>query len=124
MGATKAKNLEAKKWQYPYKFNEDGGMYDIIHCPLLTEKTCRLIEEYNTYTFLIDRRANKPMIRAAIATIFGVKVKKCNTLIPTAKYTYKYGRIIGRKSVYKKAYVELEEGYSIDLFPDDPEAVA
>jgi len=106
---------------YQYQFEEDGGMYDIIKYPLLTEKACMLMEEYNTYTFLVDRRANKPQIRAAVETVFGVKVKKCNTLIPMAKFTREFGRKIGRKSVYKKAYCELEEGYSIDLFPDDPE---
>ncbi|CAE8700743.1 unnamed protein product [Polarella glacialis] len=107
----------AKEW----KFDEDGGMYDIIKYPLLTEKSCRLIEKFNTYTFLVDRRANKPQIRAAIETIFAVKVLKCNTLIPPAKYTLKFGRKLGRKSVFKKVYARLKEGDMIDLFPDDPE---
>ncbi|CAE7315407.1 rplW [Symbiodinium natans] len=72
---------------------------------------------------MVDRRANKPQIRAAIETIFGVKVIKCNTLIPFARYTVAFGVKIGRKSLYKKAYVQVKEGDSIDLFPDDPEAV-
>lgn len=117
------KNIESRKSMKEHKFDEDGGMYDIIKYPLLTEKACRLLEKYNTYTFLVDRRANKPQIRAAIETIFGVKVLKCNTLIPTSSYTVAFGQKIGRKSLYKKAYVQLKEGDSIDLFPDDPEAI-
>mmetsp|Transcript_126840 Transcript_126840/g.353209 ORF Transcript_126840/g.353209 Transcript_126840/m.353209 type:complete len:206 (-) Transcript_126840:112-729(-) len=113
--------IQARKGGVEHKFDEDGGMYDIIKYPLLTEKACRLIEEFNTYTFLVDRRANKPQIRAAIETIFNVKVLKCNTAIPPAKYTIKFGRKVGRKSVFKKAMCRLKEGYSIDLFPDDPE---
>merc|ERR1712060_330091 len=113
-------NIKAKESFQEHQFDEDGGMYDIIKYPLLSEKSCRLIEEANTYTFLVDRRANKPQIRAAIETIFNVKVKKCNTMIPAATYTVRYGRKIGRKSVYKKAYVRLHSNYSIDLFPDDP----
>merc|ERR1712217_986100 len=113
--------ISAKKNSKEHQFDEDGGMYDIIKYPVLTEKACRLIEEFNTYTFLVDRRANKPQIRAAVATIFGVKVLKCNTVIPPARYTLKFGVKIGRKSVYKKAMCRLKEGYSIDLFPDDPE---
>mmetsp|Transcript_49903 Transcript_49903/g.154187 ORF Transcript_49903/g.154187 Transcript_49903/m.154187 type:complete len:202 (-) Transcript_49903:21-626(-) len=114
-------DIKARANSKEHQFDEDGGMYDIIKYPLLTEKACRLIEEHNTYTFLVDRRANKPQIRAAIETIFNVKVKKCNTCIPPAKYTIKFGRKVGRKSVYKKAMLRLKDGFSIDLFPDDPE---
>merc|ERR1719499_1561277 len=117
------RNIETRARRTEHIFDEDGGMYDIIKYPILTERACRLIEEFNTYSFLVDRRANKPQIRAAIETIFNVKVKKCNTLIPPAKYQVRFGIKIGRKSVYKKAMCRLEEGYSIDLFPDDPEKV-
>merc|ERR1719162_787006 len=119
----KPKNVKAQTGMKEYKFDEDGGLYDIIKYPLLTEKACRLIEEHNTYTFRVDRRANKPQIRAAIETIFDVQVEKCNTLIPLAKYTVKFGKKIGRKSLYKKVYCRLKPGYSIDLFPDDPDAL-
>mmetsp|Transcript_41990 Transcript_41990/g.130139 ORF Transcript_41990/g.130139 Transcript_41990/m.130139 type:complete len:212 (+) Transcript_41990:85-720(+) len=115
------KNIKSKQGAKEYKFDEDGGMYDIIQYPLLTEKACRLIEEFNTYTFMVDRRANKPQIRAAIETIFNVKVVKCNTYIPAARYKVMYGRKVGRKSVFKRAMCRLKEGDSIELFPDDPE---
>merc|ERR1712187_475603 len=114
-------NIKSRRGSTVHNFDEDGGMYDIIKYPVLTEKACRLIEEFNTYTFLVDRRANKPQIRAAVETIFNVKVKKCNTCIPPAKYTIKFGIKVGRKSVYKKAMCRLQEGFAIDLFPDDPE---
>eukprot|EP00929_Paragymnodinium_shiwhaense_P096869 TRINITY_DN58605_c0_g1_i1.p1 TRINITY_DN58605_c0_g1~~TRINITY_DN58605_c0_g1_i1.p1 ORF type:complete len:219 (-),score=48.24 TRINITY_DN58605_c0_g1_i1:94-693(-) len=114
-------DLASRQNSKVYEFDEDGGMYDIIKYPLLTEKACRLIEEENTYAFMVDRRANKPQIRAAVETIFGVKVKKIQTLIPKAKYTIQMGKKVGRKSVFKKAYLRLEDGFSIDLFPDDPE---
>eukprot|EP00933_Yihiella_yeosuensis_P013829 TRINITY_DN12634_c2_g1_i1.p1 TRINITY_DN12634_c2_g1~~TRINITY_DN12634_c2_g1_i1.p1 ORF type:complete len:202 (-),score=40.30 TRINITY_DN12634_c2_g1_i1:148-753(-) len=104
-----------------YKFDEDGGLYDIIKWPLLTQKACELLEKQNTYTFMVDRRANKPQIRAAIETIFNVKVRKVNTLIPSARYVTVNGMKIGRKAVYKKSYVRLEAGEYIDLFPDDPD---
>mmetsp|Transcript_11255 Transcript_11255/g.25198 ORF Transcript_11255/g.25198 Transcript_11255/m.25198 type:complete len:195 (-) Transcript_11255:46-630(-) len=123
VGLTSPPNMKSREGAKEYKFDEDGGMYDIIKYPLLTEKACRLLEDYNTYTFLVDRKANKPQIRAAVETIFGVKVKKINTLIPWATYTKRFGRKVGRKSVYKKAYLRLEDGDSIDLFPDDPEQV-
>eukprot|EP00931_Biecheleriopsis_adriatica_P057061 TRINITY_DN3383_c0_g1_i1.p2 TRINITY_DN3383_c0_g1~~TRINITY_DN3383_c0_g1_i1.p2 ORF type:complete len:219 (+),score=46.58 TRINITY_DN3383_c0_g1_i1:63-659(+) len=117
------KNIKARFTSEQYHFDEDGGMYDIIKYPLLSQKACRLLEEQNVYTFLVDRRANKPQIRAAVETIFGVKVNKVNTLIPHSKYTVRFGTPVGRKALHKKAYVFVKEGDSIDLFPDDPDAM-
>jgi LSU ribosomal protein L23P len=58
--------------------SEVGG---IIIRPLLTEKTLRLIEENNTLTFIVDRRATKHQIRETVEKMLGVKVEKVNTLI-------------------------------------------
>jgi len=70
----------------------------IIIRPLLTEKTLRLIEENNTLTFIVDRRATKHQIREAVEKMLGVKVEKVNTLItPRGE---------------KKAYVKLAKEYS------------
>jgi large subunit ribosomal protein L23 len=69
----------------------------IIIRPLLTEKTLRLIEENNTLTFIVDRRATKHRIREAVEKMLGVKVEKVNTLItPRGE---------------KKAYVKLAKEY-------------
>ena len=70
----------------------------IIIRPLLTEKTLRLIEENNTLTFIVDRRATKHQIREAVEKMLRVKVEKVNTLItPRGE---------------KKAYVKLAKEYS------------
>lgn len=72
--------------------------HSVIIRPLLTEKTLRLIEEANTLTFIVDRRANKQQIREEVERMFGVKVEKVNTLItPRGE---------------KKAYVKLKKEYS------------
>ncbi len=66
--------------------------------PLQTEKAIRLIEEHNTLTFIVDRKATKHDIKRAVEKLFDVKVAKVNTLItPRGE---------------KKAYVKLAEGYS------------
>eukprot|EP00441_Pelagodinium_beii_P040606 CAMPEP_0197647714 /NCGR_PEP_ID=MMETSP1338-20131121/26260_1 /TAXON_ID=43686 ORGANISM="Pelagodinium beii, Strain RCC1491" /NCGR_SAMPLE_ID=MMETSP1338 /ASSEMBLY_ACC=CAM_ASM_000754 /LENGTH=191 /DNA_ID=CAMNT_0043221571 /DNA_START=68 /DNA_END=643 /DNA_ORIENTATION=+ len=106
-----------------HQFDEEHGMYDIIRFPLLSEKACQLLEQHNVYTFMVDRRANKPQIRAAVETIWNVEVQKCNTVIPPARYTKRYGMKIGRKTVYKKAFCKIKDGQTIDLFPDDPEQI-
>lgn len=53
----------------------------IIKSVLTTEKAVRLIETSNTLTIIVDRKATKADIKKAIEQIFGVKVKKVNTVI-------------------------------------------
>ena len=55
--------------------------YDVIKRPLVTENTFDLIEDQNKLTFIVDRRANKYVIRNAIEELYKVKVVKINTLI-------------------------------------------
>ncbi len=95
-------------------------LYEVIKRPILTEKAVKLQETRNCYVFEVDRRANKTLIKQAVEKIFNVKVKKVNTAIIPGKRRVRYTRagkpIYGRKRPYKKAYVYLEPGYSIDFF--------
>ncbi len=72
--------------------------WTILIRPVQSEKALRLIEETNTLTFIVDRRATKPEIKRAVEKAFNVKVEKVNTLITP------HGE--------KKAYVKLAKGYS------------
>ena len=62
-------------------------------------------------------KASKPEIKAAIESLFEVKVTSVNTIRPPRKKR-RVGRFIGHKPLYKRAIVTLEEGDSITLFPD------
>ncbi len=42
---------------------------DIIIAPVISEKSIAMIEKSNTYTFKVDKRANKVEIRKAIEEI-------------------------------------------------------
>ncbi len=92
--------------------------HEIIKRPILTEKSTQLQEKYNRYVFEVDMRANKLQIKDAIEKLFGVRVKKVNTLIVPGKRRVRYTRrgiIKGKKKPYKKAIVTLAEGDTIDL---------
>ncbi len=67
------------------------------------------------HVFSVDKRANKIEIKDAIEKIFGVKVAKVRTLITTGKKVKRMGRIAGKRSSIKKAYVQLKEG-TIELY--------
>ncbi|MDE0240258.1 MAG: 50S ribosomal protein L23 [bacterium] len=87
--------------------------YDIIHRPVITEKSMRGAE-WNQVTFQVDRRATKKEIRQAVETIFGVTVKAVNTMNQTGKVKRFRGRL-GRRNAVKKAVVTLAEGERIDV---------
>jgi large subunit ribosomal protein L23 len=87
---------------------------NLIKRPIITEKTTRLMEQ-NKYCFIVDPRANKTQIKAAVEEIFKVKVKAVNTLNLLGKVK-KMGRYEGRRPSWKRAIVTLEKGSRIEFF--------
>ncbi|MEE8131789.1 MAG: 50S ribosomal protein L23 [Candidatus Paceibacterota bacterium] len=81
----------------------------------ITEKATGL-SNLRQYSFIIDRKANKPEIKKAIEQIYGVKVISVNVINIKGK-PRRMGRTLGRTSSYKKAIVTLREGQKIDVMP-------
>jgi large subunit ribosomal protein L23 len=89
---------------------------DLIVKPIVTEKATLLMEQ-NKYVFDVTPKATKPEIKAAIESLFEVKVVKVNT-IRSPRRKRRVGKFIGFKPQYKRAIVTLGEGNSITLFPE------
>ena len=90
----------------------DEKALSIIHKPLLTEKSTNL-NQFNQYTFIVDKKSNSNDIQLAIEKIFKVKVTKVNTAIIRGKLKSFKGNL-GYKKDIKKAIVTLAEGNTID----------
>ena len=90
---------------------------EIIKYPIITDKATRLLEN-NQYSFIVDRYSDKITIKAAIESLFKVKVIKINTCRLPRKQK-RVGKYIGWKPHYKKAIVTLSEGDVINLFTDN-----
>jgi large subunit ribosomal protein L23 len=91
----------------------------IIQRPIVTEKGTTLKESMNRYVFRVDVNANKRQIKKAVETMFSVRVTDVRTAIYRGKNSVvmnRSGRFEGYKSNWKKAYVTLAQGDSIDLF--------
>ncbi|MDY0133414.1 MAG: 50S ribosomal protein L23 [Acholeplasmatales bacterium] len=89
--------------------------YDKVFAPVITEKSTKLIQSSNTYTFKVDKGLNKIEIKKAIEEIFDVNVLRVNTM--NVKPTFKrVGQHEGFTKGYKKAMVTIAEGQSIDAF--------
>ena len=89
--------------------------FEIIKTVRLTEKGTRQGENYNQYTVVADRRANKTQIRHAVQELFKVKVIKINTLNVAGKFRRQRSPAAGQAPDWKKAIVTLKEGDKITL---------
>lgn len=87
--------------------------YDVILSPVITEKAT-MGQENNQVTFRVAMTASKPEIKSAVEELFGVKVKKVNTLRQEGKIK-RFRGVLGKRAEYKKAMVTLEDGHSIDV---------
>lgn len=86
----------------------------ILIRPLMTEKSMRQKEEENTVAFRVRPDANKVEIRAAVESVFNVKVASVRTASFEGKLK-RMGRHEGRRPSFKKAIVKLAPGHKIDL---------
>ena len=92
---------------------------EVLVKPIVTEKSNKLTDTRKTYAFRVDRRANKLEVKKAVQDFYGVTVIDVNTVVVPAKAKSKFtkaGFISGRKPSYKKAYVKVAEGETIDLY--------
>ena len=85
---------------------------NIIIAPVITEKS-ESFKENNVYVFKVAKKANKTQIKKEIEKAFGVKVVNVNTVNAVQKKR-RVGRYTGLSTAYKKAYVKLAEGSSIE----------
>ncbi|MBE9126782.1 MULTISPECIES: 50S ribosomal protein L23 [unclassified Coleofasciculus] len=92
------------------------NLADLVIRPIVTEKATILLED-NKYVFDVVPKATKPQIKAAIESLFEVKVVSVNTQRSPRKKR-RVGRFVGYKPQYKRAIVTLAAGDSITLFPE------
>ena len=92
------------------------SLYDVINKPLITESSMLALDE-KKYTFEVDGRAHKLLIKQAVEAAFeGVKVASVNTVNvkPKAK---RVGKYTGYTNKVKKAIVTLTaDSKNIEIF--------
>lgn len=91
------------------------NLYDVIQRPLISEKSAALTEAMNVYGFEVQKAASKTDVKAAVETLFKVKVLAVRTMIVHGD-TRTVGRFTSKRANWKKALVTLEKGQKIELF--------
>ncbi|MDF0605730.1 50S ribosomal protein L23 [Neisseriaceae bacterium TC5R-5] len=89
-------------------------LLQIILAPIVSEKSTLLSEKYQQIVLRVASNATKPEIKAAVEMLFNVKVGGVSTVKVKGKVK-RFGRSMGRRSDWKKAYVRLADGQEVDL---------
>ena len=92
----------------------DSKDYKVVLEPFITEKAAFVGNDGSVVVLKVATRASKVEIREAVERIFKVGVDS----IRTANYLGKFKRTargIGQKPKFKKAYVTLKKGQTIDF---------
>lgn len=86
----------------------------VLLAPIESEKSVRAADRDNRFVFKVQRRANKRQIKQAVELMFKVEVDSVQTLNNKGKLK-RFGRTMGKRSDWKKAYVKLKPGFDIQF---------
>ena len=92
---------------------------EIMIKPIVTEKATKLSEKLNCYTFRVSPEANKYQIKDLVEKLYGVKVVSVNTAVVRGKNKSRWtksGLLRGKAAQWKKAFITVGEGETIDFF--------
>lgn len=89
-------------------------LMNVLLAPHVSEKGARLQEQSNQVVFKVRPDANKDEIKRAVELMFEVKVADVRIANVRGKVK-RFGMSQGKRSNWKKAYVRLAEGQSIEM---------
>jgi large subunit ribosomal protein L23 len=88
----------------------------ILIKPLISEKATIAKETANQVVFFVHPGANKIEVKKAVEKAFNVSVERVNMVRKRPKLRRRFGRVTGKVSGHKKAYVTLVPGDKIEFF--------
>ncbi len=95
------------------KYNAEQLM-NVVLAPVVSEKSTRVADKNRQYVFRVADGATKPEIKAAVELLFKTKVDSVTVARVKGKEK-RFGRSLGRRNNWKKAYVRLAEGQEINF---------
>ncbi len=97
----------------PKKFAAEQLM-NLLLAPVVSEKSTMVADKNRQYVFRVADSATKPQIKAAVELMFKAKVDSVKVANVKGKQK-RFGRFIGRRRNWKKAYVCLAAGQEINF---------
>jgi large subunit ribosomal protein L23 len=93
-------------------------LMQVLIAPHVSEKALRLADRNRQFVFKVLPNANKDEVKQAVELLFKVKVNKVQISCVKGKKKV-FGKINGKRSNWKKAYVGLQEGFDINFRVSD-----
>lgn len=95
------------------KFSQERLM-NVLLAPQISEKATYVAEKNEQVIFRVVSDATKPEIKAAVELMFKVNVENVQVAVVKGKQK-RFGRLMGRRKDWKKAYVCLAPGQEINF---------
>lgn len=89
-------------------------LMNVVLAPVVSEKSTRVADKSRQYVFRVADSATKPEVKAAIELLFKTKVQSVTVSNVKGKEK-RFGRFVGRRRNWKKAYVRLAAGQEINF---------
>lgn len=86
----------------------------VLQAPIISEKSTIAAEKNKRFVFKVQKIATKKQVKDAVEIMFNVEVDSVQVLNVKGKQK-RFGRSLGQRSDWKKAYVKLKPGHDIDF---------
>ena len=93
---------------------KEERLLQVILAPVISEKATMLADKREQVIFRVATSATKPEIKAAVELLFKVQVKDVQVANVKGKKK-RFGRFMGKRSDWKKAYVCLKPGQELNF---------
>lgn len=93
---------------------QQSNLSNVLRSPIVSEKSTVAAEQDNRFVFKVQKTATKLEIKKAVELMFEVQVETVQVLNVKGK-TKRFGRLLGKRSDWKKAYVKLKPGHDINF---------
>ena len=89
-------------------------LMQVLLAPQISEKATFVADKHEQVIFRVVADATKPEVKGAVELLFKVTVKSVQIANVKGKHK-KFGRVMGRRKSWKKAYVCLNAGQEINV---------
>ena len=89
-------------------------LLQVLLAPQISEKATIVADKNEQVVFKVASDATKPEVKAAVEALFKVEVKSVQVLNVKGK-TKRFGKTMGRRKDWKKAFVCLKPGQEINF---------
>ncbi len=87
---------------------------DVLEAPIISEKSTIAAEKDHRFVFKVKKQATKKQVKNAVEAMFSVEVDSVHVLNVKGKQK-RFGKTLGQRSDWKKAYVKLKPGHDINF---------